>query len=130
MAKRQRLSVDDVMDVLSDDEDYDPDEPMMEGSDDEFSDLEMDECDYGNNDDIADFSDPSAALPRLTSPTHGSITANNTPGSLFPQPSLFTSPRFTLPQPPSPLSQAPLASQSSSGTRICPNKNSTTYFSP
>jgi hypothetical protein len=31
-------------DVLSDDEDlYDPDEPMMEGSDDDFSDLEVDE---------------------------------------------------------------------------------------
>ena len=30
-------------DVLSDDEDLDDDEPMMEGSDDEFSDLEVDE---------------------------------------------------------------------------------------
>ena len=35
------------MDHLSDGvDDYDPDEPMMEGSDGEFSDLEMDERDY------------------------------------------------------------------------------------
>ena len=30
-------------DVLSDDEELDNDEPMMEGNDDEFSDLEVDE---------------------------------------------------------------------------------------
>ena len=35
-------------DVLSDDEDLDDDEPMMEGSDDGFSDLDVDE----NEDDI------------------------------------------------------------------------------
>ena len=40
MTKRQRLMLDEVLDdddVLSDYDD--PDEPMMEGSDDEFSDL-------------------------------------------------------------------------------------------
>ena len=44
MTKRSRLTVEEVLDnVLSDDEDYDdPDEPMMPGSDDEFSDLEID----------------------------------------------------------------------------------------
>ena len=46
MTKRQHYTLDEVMDHLSDEEDdYDPDEPMMEGSDDEFSDLEMDERD-------------------------------------------------------------------------------------
>ena len=44
MTKRQHYTLEEVMDHLSDEEDdYDPDEPMMEGSDDEFSDLEMDE---------------------------------------------------------------------------------------
>ena len=47
MTKRLHLTLDEVLDeVLSDDEDLaDPDEPMMEGSDDEFSDLEMDDID-------------------------------------------------------------------------------------
>lgn len=51
MAKRARLTVDDVVQqcVDSDDDyadyDLDPDEPVMEGSDDEFSDLEGDESD-------------------------------------------------------------------------------------
>ena len=44
MAKRPRLTVEDVLDHWSDDsdDDYldDPDEPLLEGSDDEFSDLE------------------------------------------------------------------------------------------
>ena len=45
MTKRLHYTVEDVIDQLSDeDDDYDdPDEPMMKGSDDEFSDLEMDE---------------------------------------------------------------------------------------
>ena len=44
MATRQLLTVDAVINcVVSDDEDYDdPDEPMMEGSDD-FSDLQLDD---------------------------------------------------------------------------------------
>ena len=47
MTKRLHYTVEDVIDQLSDDDDYDdPDEPMMEGSDDEFSDLEMDKRDY------------------------------------------------------------------------------------
>ena len=36
-------------DVLSDDEELDDDEPMMEGSDDEFSDLEVDEDEDDTN---------------------------------------------------------------------------------
>ena len=51
MAKRARLTVDDVVQQCADSDDdyadfeYDPDEPVMEGSDDEFSDLEGDEPD-------------------------------------------------------------------------------------
>ena len=42
MTKRLHYTVEDVIDHLSDDDDYDdPDEPMMEESDDEFSDLEQ-----------------------------------------------------------------------------------------
>ena len=42
MTKRLHYTLEEVIDHLSDEEDdYDPDEPMMEGSDDEFSDLEM-----------------------------------------------------------------------------------------
>ena len=43
--------------MLSDDEDLDDDEPMMEGSDDKFSDLEVDE----NEDDIDSVTDTSGA---------------------------------------------------------------------
>ena len=44
MTKRLHYTVEDVIDQLSDEDDYDdPDELMMEGSDDEFLDLEMDE---------------------------------------------------------------------------------------
>ena len=45
MATRQLLTVDEVINcVVSDDKDYDdPDEPMMEDSDDDFSDLELDD---------------------------------------------------------------------------------------
>ena len=51
MAKRARMTVDDVVQqcVDSDDNyavcDYDPDEPVMLGSDDKFSDFEGDESD-------------------------------------------------------------------------------------
>ena len=44
MTKRLHFTLEEVLeDVLSDDEDLDDDEPMMEGSDDEFSDLDVDE---------------------------------------------------------------------------------------
>jgi hypothetical protein len=51
MTKRLHFTLGEVLDdVLSDDEDlYDPDEPMMEGSDDDFSDLEGDEDDNDND---------------------------------------------------------------------------------
>ena len=45
MTKRLHFTLEEVLDnVFSDDEDLDdPDEPMMDGSDDDFSDLEVDE---------------------------------------------------------------------------------------
>ena len=44
MTKRLHFTLEEMLeDVLSDDEELDNDEPMMEGSDDEFSDLEVDE---------------------------------------------------------------------------------------
>ena len=43
MTKRLHFTLEVLDDMLSDDEDLDLDEPMMEGSDDEFSDLEVDE---------------------------------------------------------------------------------------
>ena len=44
MTKRLHFTLEEVLeDVLFDDEELDNDEPMMEGSDDEFSDLEVDE---------------------------------------------------------------------------------------
>ena len=46
MTKRLHFTLEEVLgEVLSDDEDLDDDEPMMEGSDDEFTDLEVDEDD-------------------------------------------------------------------------------------
>ena len=45
MTKRQHYALEAVDDLSDEEDDYDPDEPMMEGSDDEFSDLEMDERD-------------------------------------------------------------------------------------
>ena len=53
MTKRPRWTAEEVAQNLSDDEDEmdDPDEPLMPGSDDEFSDLELDSDD---DDDITD----------------------------------------------------------------------------
>ena len=46
MTRRQHFTVDEVLgDILSDDEDED--EPMREGSDYEFADLESDDEEYG-----------------------------------------------------------------------------------
>ena len=58
MTKRLHFTLEEVLeDVLSDDEDLDDDEPIMEGSDDEFSDLEVDE----NEDDIDSVTDTIGA---------------------------------------------------------------------
>ena len=90
MTKRLHYTVEEVIDHLSDEEDEydDPDEPMMEGSDDEFSDLEMDERDDDVYDPV-DLDTPSspAALPgsstlnsaQPSSPTHTSTLSH--PGS-------------------------------------------------
>ena len=57
MAQRQRYSAAEVADMLDDSE-----EPMMEGSDDEFSDLEWEEQD-SSDDDIPEIPEPSLQLP-------------------------------------------------------------------
>ena len=40
MTKRARMSTQDVIDAIYSDDNYDPDEPFMDGSDDDFSDLD------------------------------------------------------------------------------------------
>lgn len=55
MTKRPRWTADEVAQNLHDDDDFDdPDEPLMEGSDDEFSDLDLD----SDDDDTMDVDDP------------------------------------------------------------------------
>ena len=71
MAKRARLTVDDVLQQCADSDEecpeyeYDPEEPVMEGSDDEFSDLEGDDFDDDINegDHNPDPMDDSPAAP-------------------------------------------------------------------
>lgn len=111
MTKRLHYTVEDVIDQLSDeDDDYDdPDEPMMEGSDDEFSDLEMDERDYEDLYGPVNLGSPSslAALP-------GSSTLS---GGLPCSPTFSRTPH-TTPSPqgsPSP-DQSPSDTPSSSST--------------
>ena len=65
MTKRPHFTLEEVLDnVLSDDEDVDdPDEPIMEGSDDDFSDLGTDDKDI---DDYQELLEASAeGLPLL-----------------------------------------------------------------
>lgn len=80
MTKRQRLTVDQVLeDMLSDDEDYDnPDEPMIDGSDDDFSDLEMDERD-DNMYDPMDHDNPPGSSTVSGSPTHSVTPTPSSP---------------------------------------------------
>ena len=70
MTKRQHWTVDEIINnVVSDDEDYDPEEPMMEGSDDDFSDLELD---MDDDDDMPEQPCPSCSAGNSspTSPAH------------------------------------------------------------
>ena len=78
-----------VLEDLDDDQDYDdPDEPVMEGSDDEFSDLELDEDDAD-----LDQAPPNSPLtPSLASPL-----PLPPPLSPLSQPSLQSSPPPTSP---------------------------------
>ena len=77
MTKRARMSTQDVIDAIysDDDDDFDvddPDEPFMEGSDDDFSDLdgELDDADgYEDMDmDMGRPHSPPASSPATTSP--------------------------------------------------------------
>ena len=72
MTKRQHLTLDEVLDVLSDDEEEELDEPMMKGSDDEFSDLEM----YDSDDDPDMTSDDPVVAP--SDPNIGSLLSLRT----------------------------------------------------
>ena len=69
MAKRARMTVDDVVQQCVDSNDYaecdyDPDEPVMEGSNDEFSDFEWDESDEDiDKGDLDTMHTPAAQVP-------------------------------------------------------------------
>ena len=106
MTKRLHYTVEDITDQLSDeDDDYDnPDEPMMEGSDDEFLDLEMDERNYEDLYGPVNLGSPSSltALP-------GSSTLS---GGLPCSPTFSGMPHST----PSPQDQSPSDTPSSSST--------------
>ena len=62
-------------DVLSDDEELDDDEPMMEGSDDRFSDLEVDE----DEDDTDSAIDTIGAQGLIARKYRYSLIIHNTP---------------------------------------------------
>ena len=106
----RHYTLEEVIDDLSDEEDDydDPDEPMMEGSDDEFSDLEIDERDKDLYDQV-DLSSP-AALP-----------GSSTPSSAQPN-----SPTSTLSPPGSP-SQSPSPSDTPSSASSSPGKYTATF---
>ena len=80
-ARRVRLTVDDVLQYYADssddaaadcEPDFDPDEPVMDGSDDEFSDLEGDEFDDDSDEDNPDtMHDTPAASSTATSSSSG-----------------------------------------------------------
>ena len=94
---RQLLTVDEVINcVVSDDEDYDdPDEPMMEGSDDDFSDLELDDnmddgdtfeqicpsCSASNSSPTLQHSPPTSPSPSIS--TQSSPSSQSTSGTCF-----------------------------------------------
>ena len=77
-----------VLEDVDDDQDYDdPDEPVMEGSDDEFSDLELDEADTD-----ADVDLPPPRSPLLLSPSTPSPPSPPSPSSSMshsPSPRMF-----------------------------------------
>ena len=79
MTKRPRWTAQEVADNLSDDEvDLDdPDEPLMEGSDDEFSDLEFENNDDDDHDDMMDL----GGKPSLSSLHDSHDPGNNADGS-------------------------------------------------
>ena len=67
MAKRQRLTVEEVLETMQLDLEDDPDEPMMEGSN-EFSDLETSDSDN-------EFDNPSSSCtqPHQPNPSSNSL---------------------------------------------------------
>ena len=95
MAKRPRWTAEEVVQNLSDDDDDldDPDEPMMDSSDDEFTDLELD-SDYDDGD-MMDIDNPGSQLSfspdRPNSPVLDPNSVNSYSDSI-PPPSPSTSP--------------------------------------
>ena len=76
MTKRLHFTLEEVLeDVLSDDEELDDDEPMMEGSDDEFLDLEVDE----DEDDTDSAIDTIGAQGLIAREYRYSLIIHNTP---------------------------------------------------
>ena len=75
MTKRPHFTLEVLEDVLSDDEELDNDEPMMEGSDDEFSDLEVDE----DEDDTDSAIDTIGAQGLIARKYRYSLIIHNTP---------------------------------------------------
>ena len=75
MTKRLHFTLEVLEDVLSDDEELDNDEPMMEGSDDEFSDLEVDE----DEDDTDSAIDTIGAQGLIARKYRYSLIIHNTP---------------------------------------------------
>ena len=68
MAKRQRLTLEEVLDDVMDNDYDDPDEPVMDRSDDDFDDLEIGEREL---DDLSPSHTPSHSSPNSPfSPTH------------------------------------------------------------
>ena len=67
MAKRQRLTVEEVLETMQLDFEDDPDEPMMEGSD-EFSDLETSDSDNELDNPLSSCTQPHQPNPSSNSP--------------------------------------------------------------
>ena len=88
MASRGRLTTEAVLQELGLEDDYDADEPMMPGSDDEFSDLED-----GYLEDVEDDDDSDTPPPPSDAPTPSSDTLPCWSAALNP----VTIPPFTSP---------------------------------
>ena len=67
MAKRQRLTVEEVLETMQLDFEDDPDEPMMEGSD-EFSDMETSDSDNELDNPSSSCTQPHRPNPSSNSP--------------------------------------------------------------
>ena len=94
MTKRARMTTQDLIDAISDDDGDsdvdDPDEPFMDGSDDDFSDLDGEELD-----------DDNMSCTSYSPPVNSPVCATAPPGSLV------SSPAAASPTTPSPMCTLP-----------------------